>query len=335
LNRAAWASALGAVFVGACLVILWAVLRPASDSREEKAEPARRPAPTTESATTTTSNAATAAPAAPVAPSPDPVLVGAGDIAGCASPGDEATAQLLDAIGGTVFTAGDNAYPNGAVSDFMACYDPSWGRHKSRTRPAPGNHDYATRSGAGYYGYFGPAAGEPGRGYYSYDLGSWHVVALNSNCAAVGGCDAGSPQEQWLRQDLAASDKPCTAAYWHHPLFTSGATHASAVSMRPLFQALYDHDAEVLISGHNHNYERFAPQDPGGGRDDARGIRQFVAGTGGLSHYAFGATKPNSEVRNADTFGVLKLTLRSNSYEWEFVPQAGKGFTDSGSSRCH
>ncbi len=262
------------------------------------------------------------------------VLVGAGDIASCTSTGDEATANLLDGIAGTVFTVGDNVYPNGTATEFANCYGPSWGRHKARTRPAPGNHDYNTTGAAGYYGYFGAAAGEPGKGYYSYELGAWHIVAINSNCAAVGGCGAGSAQEQWLRQDLAAHPQACTLAYWHHPLFTSDSSHGNATSMRPIWQALYDHGADVVLAGHAHNYERFAPQDPNGVADPARGIRQFVVGTGGASLRRFGAIKPNSEVRNADTYGVLKLTLHPTSYQWEFVPEAGKIFTDSGSAAC-
>ncbi|MCH7718695.1 MAG: metallophosphoesterase, partial [Chloroflexi bacterium] len=149
------------------------------------------------------------------------MLVGAGDIASCASSGDEATADLLDGIAGTVVTFGDNAYQSGTESEFADCYEPTWGRHKARTRPAPGNHDYITPGASGYFEYFGAAAGDPSKGYYSYDLGAWHVIAINSNCSQVGGCDAGSPQEQWLRADLAESPTSCTVAYWHHPRFSS------------------------------------------------------------------------------------------------------------------
>lgn len=265
----------------------------------------------------------------------DPVLVGAGDIATCGATGDEATAALLDGIEGTVFNAGDNVYPNGTATEFSNCYGPSWGRHKARTMPVVGNHEYNTPGATGYYGYFGAAAGDPARGYYSYDRGNWHIVALNSNCAQIGGCQAGSAQEQWLRADLAASTKPCTAAIWHHPLFTSGSNHGPATETRPLFQALYEHNAEVVVTGHNHNYERFAPQNPAGTADAARGIREFVVGTGGASHYGFGTTQPNSEARNADTYGVLKLTLHASSYDWKFMPEAGKTYTDSGTTSCH
>jgi len=264
------------------------------------------------------------------APGGDPVLVGAGDISNSGS-GDSATAALLDGIPGTVFTTGDNVYNSGTTTEFNNYYNPTWGRHKARTRPSPGNHDYNTSGASGYYNYFGSLAGPSGQGYYSYDLGNWHIVSLNSNISTA----AGSAQEQWLRNDLAASTKPCTAAYWHHPLFTSGANHAPSTATRPLFQALYDHNADVVLFGHNHQYERFAPQNPSGALDTTRGIRTFVAGMGGASHYGFGTIKPNSEVRNSDTYGVLKLTLRSNSFDWQFVPVAGKSFTDSGTTACH
>jgi acid phosphatase type 7 len=260
----------------------------------------------------------------------DPVLVGAGDISNSGS-GDSATAALLDNIAGTVFTAGDNVYPDGTLSQFNTYYEPTWGRHKARTRPSPGNHDYHTSGASGYFTYFGAAAGDPSRGYYSYDLGNWHVVAINSNIAR----GVGSAQEQWLRADLAASTKPCTVAYWHHPRFTSGANHSPDTSMGPIVQALYDYNADVVVAGHNHNYERFAPMNASGQLDTARGIRHFVAGMGGASHYGFGTIQPNSQARNSDTYGVLKLTLHSNSYDWQFVPEAGRTYTDSGTTNCH
>jgi len=259
------------------------------------------------------------------------VIAGAGDICG----GCDVTADLLDAIGpDAVFTAGDNAYPDGTASDFMDGYDPYWGRFKSITYPSPGNHDYHVAGAADYYAYFGASAHGPD-GYYSYDIGAWHVVVINSNCSEVGGCDPGSPQETWLRADLAASGAACTLAYWHHPRFSSGSTHGNSESMEPIWQALYDANADLVISGHEHNYERFAPQDPTGAADDARGIREFVVGTGGASHYAFGTPIPNSEIRNGDTFGVLELTLRADGYDWEFVAEPGHAFTDTGSSACH
>lgn len=259
------------------------------------------------------------------------VLVGAGDIASCSSTGDEATANLLDGISGTVFTVGDNAYETGSVAEFSDCYDPSWGRHKARTRPAPGNHDYGTAGAAGYYGYFGANAGNPSTGYYSYNIGEWHIIALNSNV----GDGTGSTQEQWLRADLAGNTKSCTLAYWHHPRFSSGLEHGSDPSLQPLWQALYDADADVILGGHDHDYERFAPQTPVGVADAARGIREFVVGTGGRSHYSRGIVKANSEVFNGTTYGVLKLTLSPGSYAWQFVPVSGGTFTDSGTGRCH
>ncbi len=260
---------------------------------------------------------------------PSPVLVGAGDIANCAGGGDEATAALIDAIPGTVFTTGDNAYPTGRTEDFANCYNPSWGRFKSRTFPTPGNHDYYTTGASAYYSYFGSAAGNPAKGYYSYNLGSWHIVVLNSEINAA----AGSTQEQWLRQDLNNNPRVCTLAYWHRPLFSSSSTHGNDPRFKPLWQALYDYRAEIVINGHDHTYERFAPQTPAGVASP-RGIREFVAGMGGYSHYAFGAIQPNSQVRNSDTYGVLKLSLHAASYDWQFVPEAGKTFTDSGSSNC-
>lgn len=264
------------------------------------------------------------------------VMVGAGDIASCSSSGDEATALLLDGIAGTVFNLGDNAYDNGTATEFTNCYDPTWGRHKARTMPSPGNHEYGTTDAAGYFGYFGSAAGDPTKGYYSYDLGDWHVIVLNSNlsCALIS-CAAGSPQEQWLRADLAANTKACTLAYWHHPRFNSGADHGNDLDVAPLWDALYQYNADVILNGHEHVYERFAPQNPSGVADAARGIRQFTVGTGGRSHYTFGTIQPNSEVRNSTTYGVLKLTLRTSGYDWQFIPVAGSSFTDSGSGACH
>jgi hypothetical protein len=270
-------------------------------------------------------------------PAPNPVLVGAGDIASCGMTGqDEATADLLDRLpDATVFTTGDNVYSSGSASEYADCYHPTWGRAKSRTFPSPGNHDYTTPEAAGYYGYFGAAAGDPTKGYYSYDLGAWHVIALNSNCYKVGGCDPGSPQEQWLRADLAAHPADCTVAYWHHPRFSSGSNHGNDDGMQPLWQALYDHGADLVLNGHEHLYERFLPQSPTGARDESYGITQITVGTGGYVLYPWGAFHPNSFVRNNTTFGVLKLTLHADWYEFEFVPVAGGTFTDSGTRSCH
>jgi hypothetical protein len=266
------------------------------------------------------------------------VLVGAGDVAGCSYNDDEATAKLLDGIGGTVFTAGDNAYGSGTASEFKNCYDPTWGRYKARTKPTPGNHDYETTDGSAYYDYFGAAAGERGKGYYSYDIGGWHIVALNSQVCgpdASTACEPFEAQVRWLKNDLAANKTACTLAYWHNPLFSSGSEHGNQDRMRPIWEALYGAGAEVVINGHDHDYERFGPQDPSGAKDPSRGIREFVVGTGGATLRPFGVIQPNSQVRNADTHGVLKLTLRSESYDWEFVPVTGETFTDSGTDDCH
>ena len=296
---------------------------------------------TTGVSTTTTAPTTTVAPTTTIAPTTtttapagNPVLLGAGDIASCASSGDEATAAVLAGQAGTVITTGDNVYDNGTATEFANCYDPSWGAEQARTKPAPGNHDYGTAGAAGYFGYFGAAAGDPAKGYYSYDLGNWHVVSLNSNCSIVS-CAAGSAQEQWLRADLAASAKPCTVAYWHHPRFSSGATHGSSTTVQPLYQALYDFNADLVLVGHEHNYERFAPMTPAGSVDSARGIRQFVVGTGGRSHYGFGTPIPGSEVRNSTAYGVLKVTLNPSGYDWQFLPVAGQTFTDAGTQACH
>jgi acid phosphatase type 7 len=263
------------------------------------------------------------------------VLVGAGDIADCADlSGAEATAELLEKIPGTVIAIGDLAYPDGSQQNFT-CYNKTWGRVKDRTRPAVGNHEFHSKDAAYYFEYFGKAAGDPGDGFYSYDLGSWHILALNSECLEVGGCEAGSREEKWLRADLAAHPTACTLAYFHKPLFSSGGKHGDDLEIKALYQALYDANADVILNGHDHDYERFAPQDADGKADAARGIREFVVGTGGKNHRPFGLPHANSEVRNADAFGVLKLTLRSNGYDWQFVAEPGKTFTDVGSGVCH
>lgn len=263
-----------------------------------------------------------------------PMLVGAGDIAGCNYDRDEETAKLLDDIPGTVVTLGDNVYPDGTDLQFNDCYDPTWGRHKARTRPAPGNHDYHTPGASGYFNYFGTAAGEPDKGYYSYDLGDWHIIVLNSNCSEVGGCAGDSPQGQWLQADLAAHPTVCTLAYWHRPRFSSG-RHGNSSAVAPFWRILYGAGADVVLNGHDHDYERFAPQNPDGVADPARGIRQFVVGTGGKGLRPFETIQPNSEVKNSTTHGVLKLTLRAASYDWEFIPIAGDTFADSGSGACN
>ena len=232
----------------------------------------------------------------------------------------------------TVLVLGDVQYEDGALAKYLQSYDPSWGRLKNITRPAVGNHEYLTAGAAGYYSYFGAAAGSPTKGYYSYDVGAWHIIALNSNCSQVGGCGAGSTQEQWLKADLAAHPNACTLAYWHHPRFSSG-QHGSNTSYDAFWRALYAAGADIVLNGHDHDYERFALQNPSGAADP-NGIQQFVVGTGGKNHYTITSVKPNSVVRNTDTYGFLRLTLHSTSYDWQFVPEPGKTFTDSGTLNC-
>jgi len=277
----------------------------------------------------------------------DPVIVAAGDIA-CNQSGAEdnedggtgdtcqmsATSDLLVSQSfAAVLPLGDLQYPSGALADFKAFYDPSWGRVKTISYPVVGNHEYATSGASGYFSYFGTAAGDPQKGYYSYDIGRWHLIALNSNCQEVGGCGIDSPQEKWLKADLAAHPAKCTLAYWHHPRFSS-APHGNNRDYDAFWQDLYAAGAEIVLNGHDHDYERFAPQTPAA-TADKQGIQEFVVGTGGKSLYPFLTVQPNSEVRNNETYGVLKLTLHSDSYSWQFMPVKGKMFTDSGSSVCH
>jgi len=277
------------------------------------------------------------APDPPSAPPPelptDPgpvlgVLIGAGDISTCQNNNDEATARVLDRQEGVIFTAGDNVYDDGTSREFADCYAPTWGRHAGRTRPSPGNHDYETASASGYYQFFGANAGAPGVGYYSYDVGAWHVMSLNSNV----GASTGSAQYEWLRADLASSKTVCAVAYWHHPVFSSG-EHGNSSKMSAIFRLLYENGVEIVVNGHDHDYERFAPQNPDGQADSA-GVRQFVVGTGGKGLDPFIRVQPNSEVRDSSSFGVLKLSLRRAGYDWEFIPVAGGGFSDSGSGSC-
>jgi hypothetical protein len=268
------------------------------------------------------------------------VLVGAGDIASCKYPeGARATAKLIEQIPGTVFAAGDLAYETGSAEEFKNCYDLMWGRFKDRTRPALGNHEYVDSTASGYYQYWGGQAGPRGKGYYSYELGDWHIVVLNTNCDAkgLGGCAAGSTQETWLKEDLAKHPRACILAYGHHALFSSGVfkKHAVHPELKQIWEDLYAAHADLVLAGHEHSYERFAPQDPEGNADPVHGIRQIVAGTGGRSHDLLGFATPNSEVRDWDTYGVLKLTLTSGKYTWEFIPEEGKSFHDAGSGSCH
>lgn len=264
-------------------------------------------------------------------------LVGAGDIASCSQSNDSATANLLARIPGTVMALGDNAYPRGTVADFKNCYGPTWGRYKARTMPAVGNHEYYTAGASPYFTYFGARAGARGRGYYSYDRGSWHIVVLNSNCSKVGGCGGSSPQGRWLRNDLANNaNRRCTLAYFHHPLYASGNGTATA-QVKPFWNTLYNRGAEIILSGHAHRYERYAPITPGGAKNLRNGIRQFVVGTGGEpgGTEIYRKDAPNMQVVKTNVYGVLRLSLRADSYAWRFVPVAGKTFTDSGIGRCH
>lgn len=263
-------------------------------------------------------------------PSGPQVFVGAGDIAQCdALEPARQTAALLRGIGGTVFTLGDNAYVGGTPREYQECYEPTWGSEKFRTRPTLGNHEYeGGNGGAPYFSYFGSNAGTPGLGYYSHEVGAWHAIALNSNI----GTSENSPQGVWLRNDLANSRARCTVAYFHHPLYTSGQNGPQNIS-RDLWRMLYTAGADLVLSGHDHLYERFAPQDADGRLDLSRGMREFVVGTGGASLYVFNPTAANSEIR-VRAFGVLKLTLDNDAYDWQFI-QVGGSVTDSGRGSCH
>jgi acid phosphatase type 7 len=297
----------------------------------------------------------------PIPPPSDPVLVAAGDIA-C----DPLSSNFLGGFGNSnncrqkavsdliladpavsaVAALGDVQYYCGGAAAFTASYDLSWGRFRTRTRPAVGNHEYIpsnptgpatdcdpTGLAAGYFGYFGALAGAPNQGYYSYDLGTWHIIVLNSNCPQAGGCAPGTPQHTWLQADLAAHPVACTIAYWHIPLWSSGGR--AAQNTASLMQRLYAGGVDVVLTGHDHIYERFAPQNASGGLDLSKGIRAFVVGTGGSNHTTIPSVAANSEVRNTDTFGVLRLTLHPGGYDWRFVPEPGKIFTDTGTSACH
>jgi acid phosphatase type 7 len=275
-------------------------------------------------------NDVTGPPPPPPPPPPVPgnhVLVGAGDIAVCGSIATEQTAALLDRIEGTVFTAGDNAYFQGSAINYRDCYEPTWGRHKQRTRPAPGNHEYESAGGGPYFAYFGPNAGPPGLGYYSFEAGPWHIVSLNSNVPA----GPSSQQYQWLANDLTARNARCVAAIWHHPMFSSSQNGPSSI-MRDVWQLLQQARAEIVINGHEHVYERFVPVDANR-RPTPDGLRQFIVGTGGAELYSFVMVSPESEVRIA-SYGILKLNLTSDGYGWEFLGPNGN-ILDSGSGTCH
>jgi acid phosphatase type 7 len=278
---------------------------------------------------------ASSLPVVTVPPTGDPTLVAAGDIASCGHPDDIQTAAIIAGLPqATVLTLGDNAYQDGTPAQFTQCYAPVWGAFLARTHPAIGNHEYQTASAAGYFGYFGAAAGDPTQGYYSFDLGAWHLISLNSECGHVGGCDALSPQYAWLAADLAAHPARCTLAYWHRPLFASG-REGSDAAVQPLWQALYAAGVDVVLNGHDHIYERFVPQDPLGNSDPAHGITEFVVGTGGYDHAPMKAILPGDVVHDDTTFGVLQMALHPGGYDWSFLPIPGGSFTDSGSAACH
>jgi hypothetical protein len=260
------------------------------------------------------------------------IVLAAGDIADCSSDGALLTARLIERRPGTVAALGDTAYPNGSASDYANCYQPSWGRFKSRTRPALGNHEYLTAGASGYFAYFGRKAAPPG-GYYSYKLGRWHVVVLNSNCDQIGGCGPGSKQLRWLRTDLARHPARCTLAYWHSPRFSSG-PHGSDAAMQPFWAALAKTGADVVLSGHDHLYQRFAPLGASGHINQARGIREFVVGTGGGSLYPAVRTIPASR-KVVHHWGVLRLKLAASRYSWRFLSTPKGRVLDSGSGACH
>jgi calcineurin-like phosphoesterase family protein len=281
---------------------------------------------------------------ATAATSTDPVIYAAGDIA--CEPGSATTSTqchekktsdiIVNGAASKALALGDLQYNSASLSNLRNSYDKTWGRVKSITTPVIGNHESTAN---GYFDYFygsgvnnGPF-GQRGKGYYSYNLGTWHVIGLNSNCSRVP-CSAGSAQEQWLRSDLAANRRACTLAFWHHPRFSSG-HDGDGTFMQPIWKDLSDAKADVVLVGHSHNYERFAPMDGSGKLNRTNGIREFVVGTGGAFFTGISSAKPNSEVRQNNTFGVLKLTLHPTSYDWKFVPEAGKSFTDSGSNACH
>jgi len=354
-DRRSLASSAGLVavaFLGTLVVLLGLSLAFRGVGGTVSAEVSPTPTSSTEPMVTASPSAPTGAPSEPAgssgrpsesasavptaAPAGDPVLVGAGDIASCHDDGDEATAELIAGIKGTVFTAGDNAYDDGTLDQFMSCYDPSWGRFKDRTRPSAGNHDWQTENAQGYRDYFGSSGlNADGDTWYSYDLGKWHVIVLDANCSKVGGCDASSRQGQWLAADLAADQAVCTMAIWHQPRFSSGDEHGDDPTVDPFWRALYAAGADVVVNGHDHDYERFAPQNPDGTLDRRRGIREFVVGTGGASLRGFDDPTPNSELRLAVSHGVIEFTLRPRRYDWRFIPTDPNSPSDTGSAPCH
>lgn len=311
---------------------------PAWPEHHERVEPTDQ-GPATVPSTAQPGDAAEKPPVAAQVPSavesPTATILVAGDIASCSWSKDRATARLLETSPGVVMTAGDNAYQTGTFKQFRDCYGPTWGRFRERTRPALGNHDWATPGAAGYFRYFGDRAGPPGRGYYAFSAGTWRVYALVSDCPAVGGCRTGSDQHRWLKAELGAHPQACVLAVWHQPRYSSG-PHGTNSRTNDLLKLLYNAGAEVVINGHDHFYERFAKARPDGTADPAHGVRQFIVGTGGGPLYPLlKPFAPNSTVRNDSTHGVLRLTLEPDRYAWEFLPVQGETFTDDGAGACH
>jgi acid phosphatase type 7 len=268
---------------------------------------------------------------------PSATLIGAGDICVTSRIADaRATAKLIaDEPDAHVFTLGDNSNEIGTAAQYADCYGATWGQFLDRTSASAGNHDYYADGAASYYQYFGKAAGPSGTGYYSYDVAGWHIIVLNAECGFVGGCGPGSPEDRWLVADLAAHPTACTLAYWHQPRFSSGAPgQATDIAYQWFWEDLYAYHADVVLNGHAHDYERFAPQTPSGKASEA-GIREFVVGSGGAGQLPLGTPQSNSEVRHTGTLGVLKLTLHAASYDWQFIPVAADGFTDAGTGTCH
>ena len=256
-------------------------------------------------------------------------LNAAGDIATCGNnAGAERTAALLDRLDGPILMLGDIAYEGGSIREFRECFDSVWGRHKDRIRPVPGNHEYRSKDADGYFDYWGARAGLNRKGYYSFALGGWHIVALNSNIDAM----KGSKQEKWLREDLLATDAKCILAFWHHPVFSS-ARHGNNAKMRDLYRSLYERGASVVLAAHDHVYERFAPQDAAAQSDPARGIRSFTVGTGGRHLYRFKKIRANSEARHSESWGALRLLLEADRYSWKFLSDTGETI-DGGEADC-
>jgi hypothetical protein len=262
----------------------------------------------------------------------------AGNIATCGTTNDEATAAVLDTLPGTIFALGDNVFPDGSTAAYTNCYEPSWGRHKTRTYPALGNHEYSLGNANATFDYFGDRAGPRGLGYYSFDLGNWHIIVLNVNDSTVSPTKLfeGSIQEKWLKADLAGNSKNCTLALWHNPRFFSSDTVGwnSNAYVTGLWKRLYDAGVDVVLNAQQHDYERFPPMNSTGSLDGVKGIREFNIGTGGESTETMVAIAQYSEARS-DAFGILKLILDAGTYSWEFVPTVPGQFSDTGAGKCH